>query len=147
MVIHSLRDIISRLIEHGLYPEKHQDQPVVYSDNVPQKLFDSLESLAVASSESIQPQTINEVIRTLAILYSRLDEKSRLRVDDMTLRILSILGDHALTGELDSTIQVYIKTLEESGKPHIAAAVAQARAELEKSVGILASRSTRARPD
>ncbi len=70
--------------------------PVVYTDNVFARLLGSFETLAVVTSESMQPQTMAEIIRTFAVMFERLSAHEQVRATDIILRILSVLGDHVL---------------------------------------------------
>lgn len=68
------------------------------------QLMDGFETLAVVSSESMQHQSFIEVVRTFAIMLSRLPSDQQRRAEDLILRILSALGDHVLTAELDAAL-------------------------------------------
>jgi hypothetical protein len=115
----------------------------VYKDDVFLKIFDTLSSLAIVSSESLQHQNYTEVIRTLAIVYGRLPDDIRERVNDMIRRILSALGDHVLTAELEIALSTLERTLHQSGSVETADDVQRAHDKLKQSIGELSSRSTR----
>lgn len=105
--------------------------------------MDAFESLAVVSSESMQHQVFAEVISTLALMYARLPPEQQARTEDLILRILSALGDHVLTRELNSALSALSSTLAESGRSETASLVEKAQRQLGQSVGKLNSRSTR----
>jgi len=117
--------------------------PIVYEDNVFAHLINAFESLAVSSAESMQHQNIAEILHSLDLTFERLPELRRRRVEDLLLRTLTALGDHVLTAELDSALTGLITTLKRAGCGETAAAIESAHAELARSIGTLASRSTR----
>lgn len=63
--------------------------------------------------------------------------------DHAIRRILSALGDHVLTGDLDRALVDLADALAAAGRSDRAAAVERARSALELSVGTLNSRGTR----
>jgi len=117
--------------------------PIVYHDNLEEKLMDILETLGVVSSESMQHQNFIEVIRTFTLLFSRLKPEQQARIEDIILRLLSALGDFVLTSPLDRELSDLIKTLTSNGRHKTAFAVKEAQQQLALSVGKLNSRSTR----
>lgn len=141
----ALRDLLSRWLVDKSPKEKHDILPVVYQDNVLPQLMDALESLAVVSSESLQHQNYIEVLRTIAVLYGRMPVEMRMRANDMLSRIVSALGDHVLTGQLDATISVLVDTLREAGERQTAYMLEKARTDLGETLGKLKSRDSRAK--
>lgn len=143
-VVRNLRDLLARWSEdtedRGADDER---LPVVYPDNVMERLFATFESLAVVSSESMQHQVWAEVAQSIAILYGRLPSAQRCRVDDLILRIIPTVGDHPLTTELEDALTALVQALEEAGSGEVATKVQAARDGLAKSIGELNSRSTR----
>jgi len=140
---HGLRDVLARW---SAQEEETRDEdlfPIVYSDNVFVRLLDAFESLAVVSSESMQHQNFAEVARTFALMFDRLPEDQQRRAEDLILRILSALGEHVLTAELNTALSALIGTLTASARFETAAVVRAAQEALELSVGKLNSRSTR----
>lgn len=143
LVIHNLRDMLA----HWSAGEEAGDEtplPVVYRDDVPAQLFDAFESLAVVASESMQHQSITEIIHTLAMMFDRLPPDWQQRTEDLILRIISSLGDYVLTAGLDAALTALVRTLTDAMRLDTAAAVQAAQAGLRASVGHLHSRSTRA---
>lgn len=120
--------------------------PIVYTDNTMGKLMDTFETLAVVSSESMQHQNFIEVITTVSVMFDRLPKKWQERAEDMLLRILSALGDHVLTAELEKALSVLIIKLNGTGRVDTADAVQKALKQLAQSVGKLNSRATRVPP-
>lgn len=118
--------------------------PVVYCDNVPEQMIRAFESLAVVASESMQHQSLAEILRTLAVTFRRLPAPLQDRVEDLLLRSLSGLGDHVLTSDLDEALSAMITVLTETGRCGCADAIQDAQQQLGLSIGRLNSRSTRA---
>lgn len=146
LVIHSLRGLLARWAEdESDLPEK-PPAPVVYTDTVPAKLMNALESLAVVATESMQHQSFAEVLQTFSVLFKRLPQDQQARAEDLILRILSGLGDHILTLRLEEQLSALATALTESGRPETASAVRTARDTLARSVGKVNSRATRLEP-
>jgi uncharacterized membrane protein len=147
LTIYSLRDILARWsVQPGGTVEEvagHDGACVVYVDNVLLKLMDAFESLAVSASESMQHQSLAEILRTFELLFERFPDEQQQRVEDIVLRILSGLGDHVLTRDLESALTGLIATLEAAGRPATAAAMLAATRCLGRSIGKLGGRSTR----
>jgi uncharacterized membrane protein len=142
LVIRSLRDILARWSAEK--PEENSNKlPVVYTDSTIEKLMNAFETLAVVSSESMQHQNFIEVVNTLTVMLDRLPEEWQLRTEDIVLRILSALGDHVLTAELEKALSALADKLHLNGKLETALAVQKAKLQLSISVGKLNSRSTR----
>ena len=103
----------------------------------------TLESLAVVASESMQHQTLAEVMRTVALLLPKLPPEGVNQVADLVLRSLSALGEHVLTRELEHALDILSQALAAAGRDAAAEAVTRAEEVLRRSVGVLNSRSTR----
>lgn len=144
LTIRSLRDIWARWAVETYDPPK-EIYPIVYADDVPDKLLNTFETLAIVSSESIQHQNFIEVLRTFSAVYERLNEGQQKRVQDIVLRILSAMGDFVLTAPLEAELQLLITTF--SSAPHpchdTIKAIEEARNKFRLSTGKLNSRSTR----
>lgn len=143
LTIRSLRDVLARWCAEPPERDPAEPVPVVYVDNTVGRLFDAFETIAVVSSESMQHQTYTEVVRTFTVMYDRLPSDQRRRAEDLIMRILSALGDHVLTAELDAALNALGDMLARAGRVDTAAAVRAARAELATSFGKLNSRATR----
>ena len=143
LTIRSLRDILVRWSVEEDKAAAAQPFAVVYQDNVVEHLMDTFETLAVVSSESMQHQNFIEVVHTFALMFDRLPAPWQVRVEDLILRILSALGDHVLTAQLDLALTDLIKTLTASARFETAAAVRAAQDQLRRSIGKLNSRATR----
>ena len=147
LTIFSLRDILARWAEEAEEMEGNRNEeevlPVVYPDNAFRQLFDALEALAVVSSESMQFQAFTQVVRTLAHMFDRLSEDQQRYSERVILRLLSALGDHVLTVQLDQALAELADTLHAADRDETADAVEQARAELARTIGTLSSRTAR----
>ncbi|MEZ4617575.1 MAG: hypothetical protein R2867_18960 [Caldilineaceae bacterium] len=118
--------------------------PVVYPDHTLEQLLNALESLAVISSESLQFQIFAAVVQTLAQRFGQLPATAQQHAEMTIRRLLSALGDHVLTTELDQALATLIAALYAADCTETAAAVQQAQADLQRSLGTLHSRATRA---
>ena len=143
LVCRMLRDIIARWACQSTLPEDCSS-PVVYDDRVQMLPFDALETMIVVASESMQPQMLADLMRTLANLLPDLSPELKDRVDDMVLRSLSSLGEHVLTRELEEALDGLLDALTDAGRSGAAEMLAKAKGKLSQSVGALNSRSTRA---
>ncbi|MBD2307727.1 DUF2254 domain-containing protein [Chroococcidiopsis sp. FACHB-1243] len=143
LTIHSLRNILAQWSIEQDEDSDEQPIPVVYTDNVLARLMDAFESLAVVSSESMQHQNFIEVVHTFAIMFDRLPPEQQQRAESLILCILSALGDHVLTTELDAALSALVCTLRSSARFDTADAVQVAQDKLRLSIGKLNSRSTR----
>jgi uncharacterized membrane protein len=146
LVVRSLRDILARWSAGDVDRAAGAETvPVVYRDDVLPQLMDALETLLVVASESMQPQTAAEIIRTLAVMFDRLPVEQQRRSEDLVRRSLSALGEHVLTAELDTALAELIDTLERAGRHETGQEVRGARDRLAVSIGKLGSRATRAK--
>ncbi len=142
LVCHALRDILARWSEQGASPED-RSSPVVYDDHVPSAALSTLESLTVVASESMQHQTLAEIMRTFAVLLPDLSPEAVDQVADIVLRSLSALGEHVLTRELEDAFKTLSQALAAAGRNATAETVTRATGILRQSIGVLNSRSTR----
>jgi len=143
LTIRSLRNILARWCAAPQATSPKQ-LPVVYKDDAVNKLMDAFETLAIVSTESMQHQNFIEVVEGLTVLFDRMPKHLQQRTEDLVLRILSALGDHVLTLELQNALIALSQKLEQAGSSVTAHAVKVATEQLAQSVGKLNSRSTRA---
>jgi hypothetical protein len=145
LVCRNLRDLIATWYPRSGDSDLDRagtDSPIVYRDDVPEKLLLALESLTVVSSESMQHQTLAAVYRTLGMAVRRMPMNCDQDVHRIALRSLSSLRDHVLTADLQSGIADLIGAMREAGLE--TGAIETARDQLAESVGHLNARSTRA---
>lgn len=145
LVAYALRDLLARWSADEQRRDGRVEQPVpmVYRDDVFAQLLGAFESLAVVASESMQHQVFAEVLQGLALTFDRLPAEHRGPAEDLVRRVLSALGEHVLTAELDAALDALVRALRLAGRPETAGAVQAARAELAASIGKLGSRATR----
>jgi|GEM_PF-875495 len=141
LTIRNLRNILARWSEEK--KEQEGTLPVVYYDNTIETLMNTFQTLAVASSESMQHQNYIEIARALTLLYDRLPEKLQQKAEDVILRNLSVLGDLAPTSELEMAMNALAEKLMEHHKQSVGTALQVAMLELRQSVGKLNARGTR----
>ena len=148
LVLHSLRDLLARWSAESADPSAPvsaaERAPVVYADDVMAHLFDAFETLAVVASESMQPQTTAEFVRTFATMFHRLPAAHQSRAEDVIRRSLSALGEHVLTAELDSALTGLIAALRAADRLAAATEVECAQVSMRAAIGKLGARSTRA---
>jgi len=150
-VIRVLRDVLARWAADEMRTPAAADAPdasrrvapVVYEDNTHDRLMDTLESLAVVSTESMQHQSFTEVLHAITTTYDRLPAALRQRAEDLVRRALTGLGDHVLTADIDASMTELARTLTAAGRSETAHAVRTAQTEMRAEVGTLRSRSNR----
>ena len=143
LTIYSLRDILARWSADTPPAPSDDTAPVVYVDNVLPRVIAALESLAVSASESMQHQSLAQVLRSFELSFERLSAPLQAQVEDVVLRMLSSLGDHVLTMELQAALNGLAACLHRAGRDPSAATVRTATEALATSIGKLGSRATR----
>ncbi len=141
-IVRTLRDLLLRWSDTN-HKGDNDPYPIVYKDNVMPQLMDTFETLAVATTESMQHENFKEIIRTFSSAYDRLSGENKIRTEDIIMRILSGMGDHMLTASLEDDLNILVKVLRNAGSIETANAVEMATNTLKQSVGRLNSRSTR----
>lgn len=141
LVCRALRDLVAHWYGVGERVERGGAEcRVVLRDRVPRDLIEGFETLAVVASESMQHHTLAEVYRAAALALKCVPANLHAEVEAMIMRSLSMLGDHALTADLDESIDAVLDALP-AGPTR--AAVAKARGQLAETHGVLNSRATR----
>lgn len=145
LVTRALGDLLARWSEPNNAPDKPAPEPapVVYHDDVLATLFDAFESLTVVASESLQHQVAAEVYQAMAGLYDRLTLEGQQQIEQVALRSLATLGEHAPTRQLDRALEMLVNAFVTAGRFDGASAVRRAQEALNHSVGRLNSRATR----
>jgi hypothetical protein len=77
------------------------------------------------------------------VLATRLPPAQQARIEDLLMRALTGMGDQILTADLDAALTDAAAALRSIGRAGGAARISAAQAELRRTVGTLASRSTR----
>lgn len=146
--LRNLRDLSARWSEPpAAAPTAPQRLPVVYRDTVLADLIGAFESMAVVSSESMQHQSLSEVLRSFADLLRWMPSDLQPRLDDAIRRIPPALGDHVLTAELEDALTGLCNALREVNRSDTARVIERALARMTELVGTYGSRGTRGGPD
>ena len=141
-VIESLRDILSRWAAAGEVASD-ASSPVVMADAAPQLAIDALEAIIVATSESMQAQTLGHTLRTVSMLLGVVPDAWAERLADLSRRALTSLGEHVLTRDLERALDDLYRALEARGFAQDAQSMQAATRRLATTIGTLNSRSTR----
>lgn len=141
-VIQSLRDILARWSADGQVPGD-AGSLVVIPDIAPVKAIEAFESIFLVTSESIQAQSLAHAVRAVAILLETVPAPWRDQLADTAWRMLSGLGEHVLTVELEAALGELSAALAAQGYAKTARSVQDATATLATTLGALNSRSTR----
>lgn len=140
LVINNLGDLIARWSHaKGEVSNPGPPLPVVYKDNLFDRVLDSLESLAVVSSESQQHMVYASVLETLAGLYDRLSTDLQRQSAHRINRMIPGLRRQMLTQDLESALQAAIAALHQAEYKTIASDIEKALDEKRREVGNLAS--------
>jgi uncharacterized membrane protein len=144
--VRNLRDLLARWAVAD--PEETGESsaeclPIVYPDDVIERLMGTIESLTIVASESMQHHVYADVLRGLATTMDRLPPDLAKRSEELVLRSLAGLGDHVLSAELEDALSDVADAFDNAGLVEGAVAVRTARVELAASVGKLNSRATR----
>lgn len=141
LTVHLLHDLLVHWVSGNI--KNYDHLPVVYPDNVLVALLSAFEALGVISSLSIQYQIFAEIVQTFADTFDRIPPDLQHQAEKVILRLLSVLGDHVLTRELNEALCRLAAVLQAAGRHAVAEKVELATAELARSIGHLNSRSTR----
>lgn len=142
LVCHCLRDIIARWSSTDTIPERTASR-IVYADRGVDDAILAIAAIGVVASESMQNTLAAEVWRTLATLIDDVPAERLPALTDTVRRLLSSLGDHVLTRDLEEELNRCRRSLEGRGEPDVAEDIRAAADTLAESIGILNSRGTR----
>lgn len=141
-VIQSLRDILARWSAEGT-AEGDAHSLVVVPDIAPVDVIAAFENIFLVTSESIQAQTLAYAVRAVAILLETVPVPWGAGLAEASRRMLSGLGEHVLTVELETALAELAAALTAQGYGETARSVQAATATLATTLGALNSRSTR----
>jgi len=144
IVLHGLQSALGEMIFDS--EQSHDDKKIAfyYQDSVIESAAGVLESIAIASSESMQHQTFAEVLDNISLVYPYVSSDIQSKFNDVIKRILSAMGDHVLSNDLDKSLTRLIETLSSSkGNQATAKTVRIAQEKFSRSVGQLANRGSR----
>jgi uncharacterized membrane protein len=144
--LRNLRDLSARWSEPPVAKSSPRRLPVVYRDTVLRDLIATFESMAVVASESMQHQSLAEVLRSFADLLRWMPSDLQPRLDDAIRRIPTAFGDHVLTAELEDALLLLCDALREVGRPDTERLIRRALAQMTELVGTYESRGTRGTP-
>lgn len=142
LVCHCLRDIIARWSSADAIPENSASR-IVYADRGVDDAILAIAAIGVVASESMQNTLAAEVWRTLATLIDDVPTAQLPALTDTVQRLLSSLGDHVLTRDLEEELSRCRRSLAGRGEPDAAEAIRAAAETLAESIGTLNSRGTR----
>ncbi|MCJ2090091.1 DUF2254 domain-containing protein [Methylobacterium sp. E-005] len=142
LVCHCLRDIIARWSSADKILENSASR-VAYADRGVDDAIQAIAAIGVVASESMQNMLAAEVWRTLATLIDDVPAERLPALTDTVRRLLSSLGDHVLTHDLEGELGRCRRSLESRGEPDAAEAIRVAAETLAMSIGTLNARGTR----
>lgn len=116
---------------------------LLYRDNVADQIFDGFESILIAASESMQHQTLGEVLHALCQTYPALPSVWKGRVEDIFLLSLDALGDHLPTRILHRQYGRAVALLAADGRLSSSAQLAEGWRAFADTKGDLHSRGNR----
>lgn len=143
--VRNLRDVIARwAVDFEQEEASGSRLPIVYPDGLVIRAIDAVESVGVASTESLQAPTLEEVFRAYRNLLPDLPESLRDRVEGSIRRLLTGVADHVLTRPLESEMKKLARALREVGSVATAEGLEDALEGLREVSGQVAARSNRA---
>lgn len=141
---HALNDLLWRWSREGALEQPHDARSRIYlSDDLSQHLACAYESLMVATSESMQHQTLAEIARGLSRAIPHMPDAVLDEIEDVVLRSISALGDHVPTATLEGEFEKLQHGFRSAGRVQTADKLANAWKILSGGVGSLHSRSDR----
>lgn len=126
-----------------LNPKRSLSSHVFYRDNVADQVFDGFESILIAATESMQHQTLGEVLHALIENYPRLSAVWRDRAEGIFLLSLDGLGDHLPTRLLAQRYERVAALLNADGRADSAASITKEWKKFSHTKGELHSRGSR----
>jgi hypothetical protein len=143
--VRNLRDILARwaVADRETSNGDVDRLPIVYPDDVVERLMGTIESLSIVASESMQHQVYADILRGLAVTMDRLPPDLAKRTEELVLRSLAGLGDQILSAELEHALDDIADAFDCAGLAEGARAVRAACVELATNIGKLNSRATR----
>ena len=147
ITIRSLRDLLARWSAQDEFGETatRDALPIFYPARTMVRLLEVLESLGIVSSESLQHQSMAEVLRAFTVTFDRLPRELKDETADIILRLLSASGDHVLSRRLQGAFSELSEELKAHGYDHTAGRVDVVMAEMQSTIGRLVSRGDRAK--
>ncbi len=110
------------------------DLPIVYTDEVLQKVLDALTSVVVATGQSGQHQTCSEVLMIFSTVLPRLTHRCQRALVDELGRVVSTATAHVLSVRMERAIDMLRRSLYESDFHDTAARLEEIETELSRQV-------------
>ncbi|MCJ2073045.1 DUF2254 domain-containing protein [Methylobacterium sp. J-030] len=142
LVCHCLRDLIARWSRADPIPERAASR-IIYADGAVDDAILAIAAIGVVASESMQNTLAAEVWRTLATLIDDVPVERLPALTDTVRRLLSSLGDHVLTRDLEESLDRCRLALDGRGEAPVADEIRLAAGKLASSIGVLNARGTR----
>lgn len=131
--IYLLRDLLSHWAEEENEPQDRDRLPVVYNDDVVQKLILAFPSLAVIASVSKEHQVITAIFETFLQLYDRVPNAWLPDVDEAIERLIPVLDAFpATTVSMDRVLRETSDMLTRKQRHDMAAAISRKLAHTDK---------------
>lgn len=110
------------------------DLPIVYTDEVLQKVLDALTSVVVATGQSGQHQTCSDVLMIFSSVLPRLTPRCQRALVDELGRVLSTATAHVLSVRMEQAIALLRQSLYETDFHDTAARLEEIESELGRQV-------------
>lgn len=135
VVVGQLRDVIARFIVEPPASDRTPDTRIVYRDDVPEKLMDAVESLAVVTADSQQHQVAADILDTMARLFRAMPSHYQERTEQVVLRTLPALASHPPTRALETAMERVRDVLASDGREDSARVVQDGLENLRQRIG------------
>ena len=142
LVVAQLRDVLARITVEREHDTSPPDTAIVYPDNVPEVLMQTLESLAVVTADSQQHQIAADIVEALATLLDRLSDQYRERAVDVLMRTLPALASHPPTLKLEQALRSLHDALQRAGARDAAKLVGEGLERLRERIGAVEAQYT-----
>lgn len=143
IVLNGVQSALGQLIFDSEITHDEEKIAFCYNDSVITSAANVLESLAIVSSESLQHQVFSEVLANISLAYPFVSNDIKTKFNDVIIRILSAMGEHVLSEDLDKSLTNLTETLFSDGNQRTALILRDAHQKLSESVGHLGNRGTR----
>lgn len=142
LVVAHLRDVLARLAVETSVHEDAPDTDIVYDDDFPEILMQTLESLAVVTADSQQHQVAADIILAIESMLERLAVPYRERAMDVLMRTLPALASHPPTRSLERALAKLRDTLRRMGADDLAGVVELGLDNLRSRIGTVETEYT-----
>lgn len=115
-------------------PPYGAELPIVYNDEITQRVLDALTAVIVATGQSGQHQTCGEVLIIFANMLPRLSPGYQQTAVDDIARVISTATAQVLTVRMERSLDMLRRSLCETGFPDAAARLEETESELARQV-------------